>query len=119
MEPRSIRTQGLTALFMLHVVMMLAFFFQIPPHPPIETPGFGMGPFLGAITTLIVLALMAGETRWGNVLAVLVAVLACVSFGPQKWINPATHLIWPMLVVAQGAVLATLFGVFKSVKPAD
>ena len=39
---------ALTALILLHTVMLGALFAGVDPHPPARVAPFGMGPFLGA-----------------------------------------------------------------------
>ena len=65
------------------------------------------GPFLGAS-----LASGAAEfhlsrlgTGAGRMLAVVFALTALVSFGPQKYFDDAISRIWPTVVTAQGAII--------------
>ena len=38
-------------------------------------------------------------------LAILFVVTALVSFGPQKFVDPAFSRIWPAVITAQGAII--------------
>ncbi|MEO1747984.1 MAG: hypothetical protein AAFR27_05090 [Pseudomonadota bacterium] len=97
---------ALVVLIILQLVMMFAMFFQAPPHPPYAVVPFAMGPFLAASLASCIAALLRGgqSTRSGQILTIIAAVLAMVSYGPQKWFDPMTHQIWPAVLTAQIAV---------------
>lgn len=95
------------ALMVLTGVMLLALFTRTPPHPPLEVPPFALAPFLGASLALGAAALHrlhAGASS-GHGLAATFALTALVSFGPQKYLDPAFPQIWPAVVTAQLAIL--------------
>ncbi len=98
------------ALLVLTGVMLLALFTRTEPHPPLAVPPFALGPFLGASLALGLAAhrLLRSAPQIGAALAALFAVTALVSFGPQKYLDPAFAQIWPAVIVAQLAVLCVL-----------
>lgn len=101
---------ALATLILLQIIMLSALYAGIPPHPPEATPLFGIAPFLGASVSLALAAILLRplETGPGRALAVLAAVMALVSFGPQKYLDAQIGLIWPAVVLGQLSAL-TLF----------
>jgi len=87
--------------------MLLALFSRTAPHPPLEVAPFALGPFLGASLAIGAAAfhLVHQGTRYASTLAVLFALTALVSFGPQKYFDPAISRIWPTVITAQIAVI--------------
>jgi len=106
----SVRAASLWATFVVQAVMALALFSGTPPHPPQAVPLFAMGPFLAASLAVTAAALRLADQpgRSGAVLAVLAALMSLVSFGPQKWADPALAAIWPAVLVGQAAALLLL-----------
>jgi len=109
--------RAVVALLVIHLMMTAAFLFQIPPHPPLETPAFGMGPFLGALLTMGVLSLVSGDGTGARVFAVFTALLALPIVGPHKWLDPAMPLIWPALIVAQASIITVFADTARLVLP--
>ncbi len=113
----SLRAAGLWATLVVQAVMALALFSGTPPHPPQATPLFAMGPFLAASLAVTAAALSslreAGRLAAG--LAILAALLSLVSFGPQKWFDPALAAIWPAVLVGQAAAFLVLASVAREV----
>ena len=105
---------AIVALLVLTGVMLLALFSRTAPHPPLEAPLFALGPFLGASLSLgaAALCLVRQGARHATLLAVLFAFSALVSFGPQKYLDPAFPATWPAVIVAQVAILVILAGSF-------
>ena len=101
---------AIAALLVLTGVMLLALFSRTAPHPPIEVPAFAIGPFLGASLAIGAAAfhLVCQGARFGGGLAILFAITALVSFGPQKYFDPAFSRIWPAVITAQVAVVVIL-----------
>ncbi len=101
---------ALCVLIVLQLTMLGALFTQTSPHPPLAVPPFALGPFLGAALSVAVAALVLGGTtsRSGGVTSVVAAMLALVSFGPQKWIDPAIGQIWPAVLLGQIASVALI-----------
>lgn len=103
-------TAAIVVLLALTGVMLLALFSRTVPHPPLEVPPFALGPFLGASLAIGAAAfhLLGQGARYGGTLAVLFALTALVSFGPQKYFDPAFSRIWPAVITAQIAVIVIL-----------
>ncbi len=98
---------AIVVLLVLTGIMLLALFSRTAPHPPLEVPPFALGPFLGASLAIGAAAfqLVRQGARHGGTLAVLFALTALVSFGPQKYFDPAFLRIWPAVITAQIAVI--------------
>ena len=100
-------TAAILVLLTLTGVMLLALFSRTVPHPPLEVPPFALGPFLGASLAIGAAAfhLLRQGVRYGGTLAVLFALTVLLSFGPQKYFDPAFSRIWPAVITAQIAVI--------------
>ena len=98
---------AILVLIVLTGVMLLALFTRTAPHPPLEVVLFAIGPFLGASMAIGAAAfhLVGQGARSGSALAILFALTALVSFGPQKYFDPAFSSIWPAVVMAQVAIV--------------
>ena len=101
---------AVVVLLVLTGVMLLALFSRTAPHPPLEIAPFALGPFLGASLAIGAAAwhLLGQDARHGGALAVVFALTALVSFGPQKYFDPGFTRIWPAVVAAQIAVIVIL-----------
>ena len=104
-------TAALVSLIILQIIMLLALFADVAPHPPAQIPLFGIAPFLAVAITLAVSAIIMGPlySRAGQILAVLATFAALLSFGPQKYVDAQFPLIWPAVVSGQIAALVVLF----------
>ena len=100
-------TAAILVLLTLTGVMLLALFSRTVPHPPLEVPPFALGPFLCASLAIGAAAfhLLRQGVRYGGTLAVLFALTVLLSFGPQKYFDPAFSRIWPAVITAQIAVI--------------
>lgn len=109
---------ALAALIVLQLIMLSALFAGIRPHPPAATPLFGMGPFLGASVSVALSAILVGPLNnfAGRGLSVLGALMALVSFGPQKYVDAQFGLIWPAVIVGQFAAVAIFVRVVNSIR---
>lgn len=109
---------SLGVLLVLQIVMLAALFTETPLHPPLAIPLFGLGPFLGASIAVAVAAFQLGDatTRAGRVASLLAGALALLSFGPQKWFDPAFGGIWPAVVLAQLAIIALVLACFGAIR---
>lgn len=107
---------AILALLVLTVVMLLALFTRTVPHPPLEVAPFALAPFLGASLAAGAAAwhLVRRDARAGRILALLFALTALVSFGPQKYFDPAFPRIWPAVIAAQLALLVLLVWSFRA-----
>lgn len=103
-------TAALVSLIILQIIMLLALFADVAPHPPAQIPLFGIAPFLAVAITLAVSAIIMGPlySRAGQILAVLATFAALLSFGPQKYVDAQFPLIWPAVVSGQIAALVVL-----------
>ena len=104
---------ALVALIILHLVMLGALYAKVPPHPPATIPLFAIAPFLAVAIATASAALIIGPLhgRTGRGLSLLAALMAMLSFGPQKYVDPQFPLIWPAVLAAQAAVLAVCLGI--------
>lgn len=111
-ESRSI-SAALSVLIILQLVMLGALYAQVPPHPPATIPLFAIAPFLAVALATAAAALIVGPVagRTGRALSLLAALMALLSFGPQKYVDPQFPLIWPAVLAAQIAVIAVFAGV--------
>lgn len=110
-SPESTTTRAaITVLLVLTAVMLAALLTRTPPHPPLTVAPFALAPFLGASLAVGTAALwLSGDgTRAGRVLVLLFVATALVSFGPQKYLDPAFPRIWPAVIAAQAAVAVLL-----------
>ncbi|MCB1384041.1 MAG: hypothetical protein KDJ73_14170 [Notoacmeibacter sp.] len=112
-HPESCRQPAAMALVVLAIlqgVMLAAMLARVPPHPPFTIALFAMGPWLGACLAAIAVSLMCGaeSSRAGKGFALLSTVMALVSYGPQKWVDPAIGQIWPAVLAAQIACATIL-----------
>ncbi|MBY6116286.1 hypothetical protein KUW09_19520 [Mameliella alba] len=111
MQSPTPRRTALVTLFILQAVMLGALYAGVAPHPPQAIPLFAMAPFLGAALAICAAGFMlADHPLAGPALAVLAALTALVSFGPQKYLDPAFPQIWPAVLTAQTACLTLLAG---------
>lgn len=108
-------TAALAGLIILQLVMLGSLYAQIAPHPPAIIPISGIGPFLSVSLSIAASALIIGPLNGaaGRTLGLLAALLAMVSFGPQKYMDPQFPLVWPAVIFGQ---LCTLYIVFANVR---
>ena len=102
---------AIAALLVLTGAMLLAMFTRTEPHPPLEVEPFALGPFLAAslATGAAAYGLAIRGTRFAMAIAFLFALTALVSYGPQKYVDPAFAKIWPAVIVAQVAIAVILW----------
>lgn len=101
---------ALCALIILQLVMLGALFAQSAPHPPATIPLFAIAPFLAAALSVTAGAIITGplDTTTGRVLSVLAALMALLSYGPQKYLDAQFTLIWPAVITGQIAAVALI-----------
>ena len=101
---------AVAALLVLTGAMLLAMFTRTEPHPPLEVEPFALGPFLAASLAIGAAAygLAVRGMRFAMVMALLFALTALASYGPQKYVDPAFPKIWPAVIVAQAAIAVIL-----------
>ncbi|MBV6649239.1 MAG: hypothetical protein KI789_05920 [Hoeflea sp.] len=119
-HPNQTSTAALAVLIILQAVMLGALYAGIPPHPPAATPLFGIAPLLGASMAAAMAAILLGSgvTRPGRILGLLAALLALISFGPQKYFDAQFGLIWPAVISGQLACLTLLWTAFLGTRTA-
>ena len=112
---------ALATLTLLQVVMLSALFAGIKPHPPVATPMFGIAPFLGASVSVALSAIIVQPltTLAGRSLSVLAALMALVSFGPQKYFDAQFGLIWPAVIFGQFAALVIFVRILHAARRKD
>ena len=98
---------AIATLLVLTGAMLLAMFTRTEPHPPLEVELFALGPFTAASLAIGVAAygLMVRGMRLALSIAPLVALTALVSYGPQKYVDPAFPKIWQAVIIALVAVV--------------
>lgn len=101
---------ALTTLIVLQLTMLAALFAQSAPHPPATIPLFGIAPFLAAAMSAAAAAIIISplQAASGRVLSVLAALMALLSFGPQKYLDAQFALIWPAVISGQAAAIAVI-----------
>lgn len=105
----------------LQIVMLASLLAQLPPHPPLTTPLFALGPFLAASISIALAALIlgVGNTKAGTIVSIIAALLALVSFGPQKWADAAISQIWPAVLLGQIAAAVIFVCAFKALRHSE
>ncbi|CUH76115.1 hypothetical protein [Tropicibacter naphthalenivorans] len=99
---------ALAMLITVQTLMLGSLYAGVEPHPPATIPPFALAPFLSVAIGTCGTAWIMGDSRAGRILSALSAVLALVSFGPQKYFDPAFPLIWPAVIAAQISVATLL-----------
>lgn len=101
---------AIMVLLVLTGTMLFALFTRTEPHPPLEVEPFALGPFLAAslATGAAAYGLMVRGMRFATTIALLFALTALVSYGPQKYVDPAFPKIWPAVIVGQFAIAVIL-----------
>ena len=109
---------ALSAIIGLQTIMLTSLLAKLPPHPPLTTPLFAMGPFLAASISVAIAALVLGAagSRAGAVTSIMAALLALISFGPQKWADAAIAQIWPAVLLGQVAAVVILWSAYQSIR---
>ena len=115
-KPERQISAALAALIALQVIMLTALYAGVQPHPPTTTPLFGIAPFLGASISIAMAALILGPLNGadGKTLSAMAALLALLSFGPQKYLDFQIALIWPAVVLGQLSAIVIAFHVVRT-----
>ena len=101
-------------LALIQAVMLASLWFDVAPHPPRTTPLFAMAPFLAVSISTALVARGLVASRAGSILAGLAAAMALISFGPQKYVDPALPEIWVAVVASQLCILAIVYALFMA-----
>lgn len=109
---------ALATLIVLQGIMLSALYAGIRPHPPVTTPLFGIAPFIGAAMSGALAAIIVGPltSREGRILSVIAALMALISFGPQKYFDAQFGLIYPAVLLGQFAALVIFTSVVKAAR---
>lgn len=101
---------ALTTLIIVQLIMLGSLFAGLAPHPPRTIPFFAMAPFLSVSMAIAASAMIIGPLtgKLGKSLSVLAALCALLSYGPQKWIDPAIGEIWPAVLAGEIAAFGLL-----------
>lgn len=101
---------ALTSLIIVQLIMLASLFAGLAPHPPRTIPFFAMAPFLSVSMAIAASAMIVEPLtgKLGKTLSVLAALCALLSYGPQKWIDPAIGEIWPAVLAGEIAAIALL-----------
>jgi hypothetical protein len=112
---------ALATLILLQGIMLSALYAGIRPHPPVTTPLFGIAPFIGAAMSVALAAIIVQplSSREGRILSVIAALMALISFGPQKYFDIQFGLIYPAVLLGQFAALVIFASVVKAARPQE
>ncbi|MEQ8656912.1 MAG: hypothetical protein RIC24_06355 [Hyphomicrobiales bacterium] len=101
--PSRLPQAALGTLIILQLVMLASLFAGLAPHPPRAIPLFAMAPFLAASMAIATMALVLGPLSGtiAKTLTGLAVITALISYGPQKWLDPAIGEIWPAVLLGQ------------------
>lgn len=107
---------ALASLIILQLVMLFALYFKSPPHPPETIVLFAIGPYLACSFCVAIAAIFVGPLTdmTGKMLSIAAAIMALLSFGPQKYFDAQFGLIWPAVVAGQVAACVIFFQIFKA-----
>jgi len=113
--PSRLPHAALGTLIILQLVMLASLFAGVAPHPPRAIPLFAMAPFLAASMAVATMALVLGPLSGTTARALtgLAVITALISYGPQKWIDPAIGEIWPAVLLGQITSVVLLVAVTK------
>ncbi len=109
---------SLATLIILQIVMLMALFALSVPHPPATITLFAIAPFLAVSLSTATAAIILGPvtSRAGRVLSIAAALMALLSYGPQKYFDPQLALIWPAIIAGQIAAAILIFQAIRSQK---
>lgn len=110
-SPHASSRLSAAALFMavVQLAMLGALYTETPPHPPLTVAPFAIAPMLSSSIGLsLALAWLAarGDLAAARWLSLPVVILALVSYGPQKYFDPAFPHIWIAVIPMQIALLS-------------
>ena len=113
MNPDTLQTRTIrpacSMLIVVQGVMLTSLYFGVAPHPPRTIPLFALPPFLAVSIGTAVCAMQLADSGAGRILAGLAACFALLSFGPQKYFDPAFPEIWIAVIASQIAVLCIVY----------
>ncbi len=96
-------------LLTIDIVLLLALFAQVDPHPP-----GNLGPFIGAMITLGIISLVLAlwERTIGLIAAFIFGCLNIMAVGPQKLIfDPNGEAVFPVIVLGTILIGALFYSI--------
>jgi hypothetical protein len=112
---------SLIGLLTIDIVLLLALFAQVDPHPP----GF-LGPFIGAMISLGVISVVLAlwERTIGLITAIIFGCLNILASGPQKFFyDPNAMAVAPVIIIGTILIGALFYSILlvwkKGVSPAS
>ena len=107
---------ALVSLIILQVVMLLALYFKSSPRPPEVIVLFAIGPFLACSLSATIGAIIIGplSDKTGKALSIAAALMALISFGPQKYFDAQFALIWPAVLTGQIAICVIFYRILRA-----
>jgi len=112
---------SLIGILTIDIVLLLALFAQVDPHPP----GF-LGPFIGAMISLGVISLVLAfwERKIGLITAIVFGCVNILAVGPQKYFfDPNGKAVVPVIILGTILIMALFYSILlvrkKDVSPAS
>ena len=102
---------SLIGLLTIDIVLLLALFAQVDPHPP-----GNLGPFIGAMITLGVISVVLAlwERRIGLISAIIFGCLNILAVGPQKlFVDPNGTAVVPVIVLGTMLIGALFYSILS------
>ena len=110
---------SLIGILTIDIVLLLALFAQVDPHPP----GY-LGPFIGTLISLgiISVVLTLWERKLGLISAIIFGCLNLLAVGPQKYFfDPNGTAVVPVIILGTILIVALFYSVLlvgrKDVSP--
>jgi hypothetical protein len=100
---------SLIGLFTIDIVLLVALFAQVDPHPP----GF-LGPFIGAMISLGVISVVLAlwERKIGLITAIVFGCLNILAVGPQKFFyDPNAMAVVPVIILGTTLIGALFYSI--------
>jgi hypothetical protein len=100
---------SLIGLLTIDIVLLLALFAEVDPHPP----GF-LGPFIGAMVSLGVISVVLAlwERKIGLISAIIFGCMNILAVGPQKYFfDPNAELVVPVIILGTILIGALFYSI--------
>ena len=97
---------SLIGLLTIDIVLLLALFAEVDPHPP-----GSLGPFIGAMISLGIISLVLAfwERKIGLISAIIFGCINILAVGPQKYFfDPNGTSVTPIIILGT-ILIGTLF----------
>lgn len=102
---------SLIGLLTIDIVLLLALFAQVDPHPP-----GNLGPFIGAMISLGVISVVLAlwERKIGLVSSIIFGCLNILAVGPQKlFVDPNGTAVVPVIVLGTMLIGALFYSILS------